>query len=248
MRFQRLTRIRLQLVIYFCLHRGKFARKHCKLANLFPVPFVSQAAPPGGLGSATSSTASGWRHSHNSGRMWKKNSVSAVPFGGRGKLQGIAKGESVLGKIISAADLAALVGLSERHLRRLTKSGIVALAKNKAGRVLAGRYVLGPAILKLFERERAEKTTHDPNVALFKQARAEREICDAEIAKIALAAKRGEYLDRAMVEESDLRLVTVFRARCLAIPSAISHSLRGQTDFHTIYQIVETPFTARCTS
>lgn len=48
-------------------------------------------------------------------------------------------GESVLGKIISAADLAALVGLSERHLRRLTKSGIVALGKNKAGRVLAGR-------------------------------------------------------------------------------------------------------------
>jgi hypothetical protein len=149
-------------------------------------------------------------------------------------------GESVLGKIISAADLAALVGLSERHLRRLTKSGIVALAKNKAGRVLAGRYVLGPAILKLFERERAEKTTHDPNVALFKQARAEREICDAEMAKIALAAKRGEYLDRARVEESGLRLVTVFRARCLAIPSAISHSWRGQTDFHTIYQIVET--------
>lgn len=60
------------------------------------------------------------------------------------------------------------------------------------------------------------------------------------MAKIALAAKRGEYLDRAMVEESGLRLVTVFRARCLAIPSAISHSLRGQTDFHTIYQIVET--------
>jgi hypothetical protein len=100
--------------------------------------------------------------------------------------------------------------------------------------------VLGPAILKLFERERAEKTTHDPNVALFKQARAERETCEAEMAKIELAAKRGEYLDRAMVEESGLRLVTVFRARCLAIPSAISHSLRGQTDFHTIYQIVET--------
>ena len=32
MRFQRLTRIRLQLAIYFCLHRGKFARKHCTAA------------------------------------------------------------------------------------------------------------------------------------------------------------------------------------------------------------------------
>ena len=28
-----LTRIRLQLAIYFCLHRGKFAGKHCKLAS-----------------------------------------------------------------------------------------------------------------------------------------------------------------------------------------------------------------------
>ena len=28
-----LTRIRLQLAIYFCLHRGKLAGKHCKLAS-----------------------------------------------------------------------------------------------------------------------------------------------------------------------------------------------------------------------
>jgi hypothetical protein len=149
-------------------------------------------------------------------------------------------GESVLKRIVTAADLAALVGMSERHIRRLTKSGVIALAKNKAGRVLRGRYVLGAAALKLFERERAGQATNDPNIARFKQARAGREECEAEMAKIELAAKRGEYLDRAMVEESGLRLVTVFRARCLAIPSAISHSLRGQTDFHTIYQIVET--------
>jgi hypothetical protein len=28
-----LTRIRLQVAIYFCRHRGKFARKHGKLAS-----------------------------------------------------------------------------------------------------------------------------------------------------------------------------------------------------------------------
>jgi hypothetical protein len=28
-----LTRIRLQLAIYFCLHRGQFALKHCKTAS-----------------------------------------------------------------------------------------------------------------------------------------------------------------------------------------------------------------------
>src|SRR6516225_4071752 len=28
-----LTRIGLQLAIYFCLHRGQFARKHCKRAT-----------------------------------------------------------------------------------------------------------------------------------------------------------------------------------------------------------------------
>jgi|SRR6516225_9691100 hypothetical protein len=29
-----LTKIRLQPAIYFCLHRGKFARKHCKAARV----------------------------------------------------------------------------------------------------------------------------------------------------------------------------------------------------------------------
>ena len=149
-------------------------------------------------------------------------------------------GESVVRKIISAAELAALVGLSERHIRRLTKSGVIELATDKAGRELAGRYVLGAATLKLFERERAGQTTIDPNMARFKQARAEREECDAEMVKIELVAKRGEYLRRDIVEESGLRLVSVCRARLLAIPSAITNSLRAPTDFHTIYQILET--------
>jgi hypothetical protein len=29
-----LTRIRLQLAVYFCLYTGKFAGKHCKLASV----------------------------------------------------------------------------------------------------------------------------------------------------------------------------------------------------------------------
>src|SRR5215469_14307929 len=34
-----LARIRLQLAIYFCLHTGQFAGKHCKLASTCSFPY-----------------------------------------------------------------------------------------------------------------------------------------------------------------------------------------------------------------
>ena len=38
-----LTRIRRQFVVYFCLHRGKFAGKHCKVAS-FPSEYEAGGA------------------------------------------------------------------------------------------------------------------------------------------------------------------------------------------------------------
>src|SRR5215467_13929926 len=38
-----LTRIRLQLAIYFGLHRGKFASRHCNLARLTIQPLLASS-------------------------------------------------------------------------------------------------------------------------------------------------------------------------------------------------------------
>ena len=146
-------------------------------------------------------------------------------------------GEVLLRKVISFETLSALVVLSPRQLQRLVKDGVIHLAKDKRGNRLRGRVVLGEALPRLFEY--ARESVGDPAVGRFRRARADMTQSHAEIARIELATKRGEYIEAARVEESATRLLTMCRARLLAIPASIGNSLRGLTDFRKIYEIIE---------
>jgi phage terminase Nu1 subunit (DNA packaging protein) len=146
-------------------------------------------------------------------------------------------GEFLLRKVITLQTLSELSVRSPRQLQRLVRDGIISLARDKRGRPLRGRVVLGEALPKLFEY--ARESVGDPAVGRFRRARADLAQSHAEMARIELAAKRGEYVATATVEESATRLLTMCRARLLAIPSSISRSLIGKTDFKEIYLIVE---------
>jgi len=71
-------------------------------------------------------------------------------------------GESVLRKVVTLSDVAALTVQSERSIQRLVKSGVIRLAKDRQRRQLKGRFVLGDCIPRICEHLRDQMTAADP--------------------------------------------------------------------------------------
>ena len=101
-------------------------------------------------------------------------------------------GESVLRKVVTLSDVAALTVQSERSIQRLVKSGVIRLAKDRQRRQLKGRFVLGDCIPRICEHLRDQMTAADPNAAAYAEARARRMQCVAKVAELELKQKKRE--------------------------------------------------------
>ena len=148
-------------------------------------------------------------------------------------------GESILDKVITATDLAVLAGLSERHVRRLTKSGVIGLAKDKAGRVLAGRYVLGESISRLFEYVRESLANDDADEKRFRAARAERAEYNTKLSKLDYEKRRGQLVEKEKVVFCWGLLISNLKARAgrsFAGDTAADWAERFQGDLHDYRQ------------
>jgi len=117
--------------------------------------------------------------------------------------------------------------------------GILPQAKDKDGKLLRGRYVLGVAVPRAFEYTRESLVSDDPDEARYRKARAAKEECAAAAAQIELDYQRGKYVLVSEVQEQGTAMMLCCRSRLLAIPSSISRSLIGKTDFKEICLIVE---------
>jgi hypothetical protein len=149
-------------------------------------------------------------------------------------------GEFLFEKTITFEELGQLAVLSTRQVQRLVKARVINLAKNKRGQPLRGRVFLGEAIPRLFEHLRDTAVMDDPNERRYRAARAQKEECFAQSAQIELDYQRGKYALVSEVQEQGAALLLCCRSRLLAIPSSISRSLIGLTDFRKIYTIIET--------
>jgi hypothetical protein len=81
-------------------------------------------------------------------------------------------GASLLKEVITLSDLAALCVCSERTIQRLTKQGVLRLAKDRQRRIMRGRYELGDAMPRFVEHLRDSITSDDPNARAYAEARA----------------------------------------------------------------------------
>ena len=104
-------------------------------------------------------------------------------------------GESLLQKLITRDDVAALTVQSDRNVSRLMKLGVLRQASGKRR-----GYVLGEVIPAFVEHLRDEIARADPNTAAYVKARAARMNASAEMTQIELRHKRGELLERERVE------------------------------------------------
>ena len=134
-------------------------------------------------------------------------------------------GSSVLREIVTLSDLASLCVCSERTIQRLTKQGVLRLAKDRNRRLLRGRYELGDAMPKFVEYLRDQITSDDPHAKAYVEARARRMQASAESEEMELRLKRGELIEVSRVTSMVTSLLLTVRNHLLALPSRITRQL-----------------------
>lgn len=137
-------------------------------------------------------------------------------------------GESVLRKVVTLSDVAALTVQSERSIQRLVKSGVIRLAKDRQRRQLKGRFVLGDCIPRICEHLRDQMTAADPNAAAYAEARARRMQCVAEVAELELKQKKRELHHARDVEFVLSLMIRNARDRLRAMPSRTMFMVQGK--------------------
>jgi phage terminase Nu1 subunit (DNA packaging protein) len=158
-----------------------------------------------------------------------------------GKKQGgmaANNGDSCLRKIITLADLSALVVVSERTIQRLAKEGVIPLAKNKRGQPMRGKFVLGEAVPRFIENLRDRFVETDPTKAAFNHDRARKMKIEADSAQMDLEEKRGVLVRVSDVEFEIHQTIRNVRDGVRAVPSRIMHSLVGLKDPREANKIV----------
>ena len=145
--------------------------------------------------------------------------------------------------MITLSDLATLTVQSERTVQRLTKQGIFRLARDRRGRQLKARFVLGEVIPAFCEHLR-ELATADPHESSYAEARARRMQASAESEEMDLRLKRGELLEVSRVTSQVTSLLLTVRNHLLALPSRITRQLlphvlneNENANFQSVYSI-----------
>ncbi len=116
---------------------------------------------------------------------------------------------------VTAADLGALFGLSDRHVLRLI--GTTKIARN--------RYRLGDATQALLEA----LTSTDDGAALTKE-RKRLVKAQADRAELELAKEKGEVAPLAEIERGWAKTMALIQARMLQVPSRAAVQIIRETD------------------
>ena len=147
-------------------------------------------------------------------------------------------GARLLTEEVTRGDLAALVVLSERQIQRLTNQGVFALARNRQGRFVRAKYVLGRAVSGLHQAPTGNPLRAIRTRKPTRQSRARRMAAHAEAAELALQLQIGKLHRSEDLDFAFTRLLTGIKQRLLAMPSRLMYSLAGVTDPKRINEIV----------
>lgn len=127
---------------------------------------------------------------------------------------------SAFGAVLTAPELARLLGLSDRTVRDLTVAGVIPKAQR-------GRYRLGDAVKAYCASLRTAASGRGSGGLAEQRARQAKEQADALAMKN--AALRGELLPAAEVEATWSKAAGEIRAGMLAIPARLGMRLSGLT-------------------
>src|SRR5262245_11854775 len=147
-------------------------------------------------------------------------------------------GEGLLREIVTVADLATLLVISERQIQRLVKQGVIPLAKNKQGQNLRARFVLGEAVPRYLEHLR-DSVLVDANEEAYQSARARRMQAAARQAELQLGRDSGELIQSDVVFREMATVMITVKKHVLAIPTRLARAMLGLTEFAKSYQLLD---------
>jgi phage terminase Nu1 subunit (DNA packaging protein) len=141
---------------------------------------------------------------------------------------------------VDQTQFAKLVGITPRHIQRLTASGVLTKARDEDGKELRGRYELAKNILAYCNYLREQAKLDDTSESKWVMLRNKKMAADAELSELTLKVRQGVLHRAEDVEFHVTNMLTAFKSRVLAIPSRVSRLLVGQTKFQVIYDLIMT--------
>lgn len=139
---------------------------------------------------------------------------------------------------LDTTQLAQLLMITPRHLRKLRADGILVRARDEAGVELQGRYALVAnvhAYIKYLQQQgRWDDTSETTRARLVNQRMA----AEAEMAELRLKQVKGQLHRAADVEFVLTNMITAVKQHLLSIPSRVARLLVGLTSFQKIYDIL----------
>jgi phage terminase Nu1 subunit (DNA packaging protein) len=139
---------------------------------------------------------------------------------------------------VDQTQFAKLVGITPRHVRRLTDDGVLQKARDEDGKELRGRYELAFNILAYCNYLRSKARLDDSGSQRYDQLRNEKMAADNRISQHKLHLLEGKLHRADDVEFSWTNILTAVKQRLLSIPSRVARQLKGQTSFRVIYDII----------
>jgi phage terminase Nu1 subunit (DNA packaging protein) len=128
--------------------------------------------------------------------------------------------------LVEATELGAVIGLSDRHVRQLTRDGVLKAAGSKVNG--ARRYRLAASV-QAYQRHKAAVIRAERNGANgeYDAARTARMRALAEVEQLNLRERKGELLKKSDVEFWVGLTIRNVRDQIRAVPSKVMHALVG---------------------
>jgi len=141
---------------------------------------------------------------------------------------------------VDTGDMARVLVLSMRHVKRLVQEGVLVRAKDVDGHELRGRFDWRENVQNYIRYIRDQRGLDDPGETRYTNFRNRRMEADAKMAELRYGVQKGELLTKTTVEIAMTEMITRCKSRLLAMPARISRLLIGQKNFRKIYGIIRT--------
>jgi hypothetical protein len=139
---------------------------------------------------------------------------------------------------IDQTQLAKLLDLTPRHIRRLVGDGVLQRARDVDGKELFQRYELVHNVRAYIQYLRTQARLDDASQSKWVLLRNQKMEADSETAVLKLNLFKNTLHRADDVEFILTNMFTALKSRLLAIPSRVTRLLIGQTSFQVIYDLV----------
>jgi phage terminase Nu1 subunit (DNA packaging protein) len=139
---------------------------------------------------------------------------------------------------LDTTQMARLIDVGARHVRKLTADGILTRARNEFGDELQGRYEMVPNNHAYIHYLRKQGRLDEFSDARRSMLGNRKMAADAEMAELRLFELKGNLHRSDDVEFIWTNKLTRIKARIQAIPSRTARQLVGKTDYRDIHAIL----------